>query len=178
MLAADAANDPDDRAAIVAAVSAGYAVSIASLVSAWLGGRRAPWQLAGRDVLTSYKIRSALWNRVLSDVMLILTIVAGIAGLAIGATYHSWWLGAAVGGVVAPAYTAHRRLEKASERSEKSADLADQQELDMALRRVELEQRRQELDIRQREFELEMEQKWRELIQRGGVDDGEAQPDF
>lgn len=107
--------------------------------------------------LAHYRVHSILRLHRLADLMLILAITAVVAGPLAGVALGSFLAGGIIGGIAGPAYTAHRRLEKAAAVREASADAT-------ALRNAELQRKQWELERDKRLFKLELEQKRAEQL--------------
>ncbi|MFI6364467.1 hypothetical protein ACIBG0_17140 [Nocardia sp. NPDC050630] len=186
-LAAEATNDPGRGPVVVwIAVSVGgYASAIAGLFTAWTSEKTASGGMPTRAealadakeddklheamrredlgeasrILANYRVHSILRLHRLADLMLILAITAVIAGPLAGFALGSYLAGGIIGGIAGPAYTAHRRLEKAAAHREASADLTDRRKHEAALRSEELQRKHWELEREKQLFRSEMEQK-------------------
>jgi hypothetical protein len=117
----------------------------------------------GRYKISRYRVWSAHVDHAIADLMLILTVLAAIAGPIAGLAQHSWWLGMVIGAIGAPAFTAYRRLEHAAHKREQAADHAEDMALERSLKRLEIREKEQELDMRRHEFQFEMQKKQQEL---------------
>ncbi|PPJ01204.1 hypothetical protein C5E51_34375 [Nocardia nova] len=105
----------------------------------------------------SYRLTSVLAAHVLADLMLVLTIVVAVAGPVAGAALHSWSVGAVIGAIGAPSFTAYRRLEKSADKRERAADGAENVEFTRKIEYMKLQQARDAhtLELEERQLQIQ-----------------------
>lgn len=161
ILAAEAASEPDAVGVVGGTViAAGYSLAGAGLVQGWVSGtveRTPSFEGESRIRLMSYRLASVLAAHILADLMLVLTIVVAVAGPVAGAALHSWSVGALIGAIGAPSFTAYRRLEKSADNRERAADGAENVEFTRRMEYLKLQQAQDAhtLELEERQLQIE-----------------------